>query len=105
IFQHEFNSNLINKTIYLKFTSFNGLQQKEQTLDEVTAYSHTLNGGRPSGVKGLSLQSPFVGSSFKVQWQFAAGAQGYIVQVSSGSTLLRTIETTSAEYTYSMEEA
>ncbi|MDR8330516.1 hypothetical protein FPK73_21765, partial [Acinetobacter baumannii] len=77
IFQHEFNSNLINKTIYLKFTSFNGLQQKEQTLDEVTAYSHTLNGGRPSGVKGLSLQSPFVGSSFKVQWQFAAGAQGY----------------------------
>ncbi|MGQ1112009.1 phage tail protein [Acinetobacter baumannii] len=105
IFQHEFNSNLINKTLYLKFTSFNGLQQKEQTLDEVTAYSHTLNGGRPSGVKGLSLQSPFVGSSFKVQWQFAAGAQGYIVQVSSGSTLLRTIETTSAEYTYSMEEA
>lgn len=105
IFQHEFNSNLINKTLYLKFTSFNGLQQKEQTLDEVTAYSHTLNGGRPSGVKGLSLQSPFVGSSFKVQWQFAAGAQGYIVQVLSGSTLLRTIETTSAEYTYSMEEA
>ncbi|MFX6540514.1 hypothetical protein ABTG54_20800, partial [Acinetobacter baumannii] len=38
IFQHEFNSNLINKTLYLKFTSFNGLQQKEQTLDEVTAY-------------------------------------------------------------------
>lgn len=105
IFQHEFNSNLIDKTIYLKFTSFNGLQQKEQTLDEVTAYSHTLNGGRPSGVEGLSLQSPFVGSSFKVQWQFAAGAQGYIVQVLSGSTLLRTIETTSAEYTYSMEEA
>lgn len=105
IFQHEFNSNLIDKTIYLKFTSFNGLQQKEQTLDEVTAYSHTLNGGRPSGVKGLSLQSPFVGSSFKVQWQFATGAQGYIVQVLSGSTLLRTIETTSAEYTYSMEEA
>ncbi|MDC5530298.1 phage tail protein [Acinetobacter baumannii] len=105
IFQHEFNSNLIDKTIYLKFTSFNGLQQKEQTLDEVTAYSHTLNGGRPSGVKGLSLQSPFAGSSFKVQWQFAAGAQGYIVQVLSGSTLLRTIETTSAEYTYSMEEA
>ncbi|WP_042065227.1 phage tail protein, partial [Acinetobacter soli] len=105
IFQHEFNSNLIDKTIYLKFTSFNGLQQKEQTLDEVTAYSHTLNGGRPSGVRGLSLQSPFVGTSFKAQWQFAAGAQGYIVQVLSGSTLLRTIETTSAEYTYSMEEA
>lgn len=105
IFQHEFNSNLIDKTIYLKFTSFNGLQQKEQTLDEVTAYSHTLNGGRPSGVKGLSLQSPFIGTSFKVQWQPAAGALGYIVQILSGSMLLRTVETTSADYSYSMEEA
>ncbi len=32
----------------------------KQTLDEVTAYSYTLSGGRPAGVKGLSLQSPFV---------------------------------------------
>lgn len=105
IFQHEFNSNLIDKTIYLKFTSFNGLQQKEQTLDEVTAYSHTLNGGRPSGVKGLSLQSPFVGMSFKVQWQPAYGAEGYLVQILSGSQLLRTVETTSTDYSYSMDEA
>ncbi|MFY2513945.1 fibronectin type III domain-containing protein, partial [Acinetobacter soli] len=105
IFQHEFNSNLIDKTIYLKFTSFNGLQQKEQTLDEVTAYSHTLNGGRPSGVKGLSLQSPFVGTSFKVQWQPATGAEGYLVQILSGSQLLRAIETTSTDYSYSMDEA
>ena len=105
IFQHEFNSNLIDKTIYLKFTSFNGLQQKEQTLDEVTAYSHTLNGGRPSGVKGLSLQSPFVGTSFKVQWQPAYGAEGYLVQILSGSMLLRTVETTSTDYSYSMDEA
>lgn len=105
IFQHEFNSNLIDKTIYLKFTSFNGLQQKEQTLDEVTAYSHTLNGGRPSGVKGLSLQSPFVGISFKVQWQPAYGAEGYVVQILSGSQLLRTVETTSTDYSYSMDEA
>ncbi|MEQ1324996.1 phage tail protein [Acinetobacter soli] len=105
IFQHEFNSNLIDKTIYLKFTSFNGLQQKEQTLDEVTAYSHTLNGGRPSGVKGLSLQSPFVGTSFKVQWQPAYGAECYVVQILSGSQLLRTVETTSTDYSYSMDEA
>lgn len=105
IFQHEFNSNLIDKTIYLKFTSFNGLQQKEQTLDEVTAYSHTLNGGRPSGVKGLSLQSPFVGMSFKVQWQPAYGAESYVVQILSGSQLLRTVETPSTDYSYSMDEA
>ncbi|WP_457794990.1 phage tail protein [Acinetobacter baumannii] len=105
IFEYDFNSNLIDKTIYLKFTSFNGLQQKEQTLDEVTAYSHTLNGGRPSGVKGLSLQSPFVGMSFKVQWQPAYGAESYVVQILSGSQLLRTVETTSTDYSYSMDEA
>ena len=56
-------------------------------------YSHTLNGGRPSGVKGLSLQSPFVGMSFKVQWQPAYGAESYVVQILSGSQLLRTVET------------
>lgn len=55
IFEYDFNPNMIDKQIYLKFTSFNGLEQKEETLDEVTAYSYTINGGRPAGVKGLSL--------------------------------------------------
>gem|GEM_PF-2427845 len=105
IFEYEFNQNLIGKQAYLKFTSFNGLEQKEQSLDEVTAYSHTISGGTPSGVKGLSLQSTFVGTSFKVQWQNTAGASGYIVQILSGGTLLRTVDTTNTDYSYSMEEA
>ncbi|WP_119048133.1 phage tail protein [Acinetobacter pittii] len=105
IFEYDFNSNMVGKQIYLKFTSFNGLQQKEQTLDEVTAYSYTLNGGRPAGVKGLSLQSAFEGTSFKVQWQSAAGATGYIVQIWSNGVLLRTVDTTNTDYSYSMDEA
>lgn len=105
IFEYDFNSNMIGKQIYLKFTSFNGLQQKEQTLDEVAAYSYTINGGRPTSVKGLSLQSAFVGTSFKVQWQPVLGGSGYIVQILSGGLLLRTVETTNTDYSYSMEEA
>lgn len=105
IFEYDFNSNMIGKQIYLKFTSFNGLEQKEETLDEVTAYTYTINGGRPAGVKGLSLQSAFIGTSFKVQWQPAAGASGYVVQILSGGVLLRTVETTNTDYSYSMEEA
>lgn len=105
IFQHDFNTNMIGKSIYLKFTSFNGIQQKEETLDEVTAYSYTINGGRPASIKGLSLQSPFVGTSFKVQWQSAAGATGYIVQIWSNGVLLRTVDTTNTDYSYSMDEA
>ncbi|WP_297423943.1 phage tail protein [uncultured Acinetobacter sp.] len=105
IFEYEFNANLVGKEVYLKFTSFNGLEQKEETLDEVTAYSYTVNGGRPAGVRGLSLQSAFVGTSFKVQWQPAAGASGYVVQIRSGGVLLRTVETTNTDYSYSMEEA
>lgn len=105
IFEHSFNKNLIGKQIHLKFTSFNGLQQQEQTLDEVTAYSYTLVGGKPTGVKGLSLQSPFIGTSFKVQWQTVVGASGYVVQVLSNGILLREVQTTNTDYSYSLEEA
>lgn len=105
IFEHAYNQNLIGNQIFLKFTSFNGLEQKEQTLDEVSAYSYTLTGGRPSGVKGLSLQSPFVGTSFKVQWQSVSGATGYVVQILSSGILLREVETTNSDYSYSIEEA
>ena len=105
IFEYDFNPNMIDKQIYLKFTSFNGLEQKEETLDEVTAYSYTINGGRPTGVKGLSLQSAFEAMSFKAQWQSAAGATGYIVQIMSGGVLLREVETTNTDYSYSMDEA
>ncbi|WP_151836704.1 phage tail protein [Acinetobacter johnsonii] len=105
IFEYDFNPNMIDKQIYLKFTSFNGLEQKEETLDEVTAYSYTINGGHPTGVKGLSLQSAFEAMSFKAQWQSAAGATGYIVQIMSGGVLLREVETTNTDYSYSMDEA
>lgn len=105
IFKYTVNKNLIGKTIFLKFTSFNGLQAKEQTLDEVTAYSYTLNGGKPSGVLGLSLQSAFVGTSFKVQWQEVIGASKYIVQIWSDGVLLRTVDTTNTDYSYTLEEA
>ena len=71
----------------------------------MTAYSYTINGGRPTGVKGLSLQSAFEAMSFKAQWQSAAGATGYIVQIMSGGVLLREVETTNTDYSYSMDEA
>lgn len=105
IFEYDFNQNMIDKQIYLKFTSFNGLQQKEQGLDEVTAYSYTVTGGRPSGVRGLSLQSPFVGTTFKAQWQSSTGATGYRVQIMSDGVLLREVDTTNTDYSYSIEEA
>ncbi len=105
IFEYDFNVNMVGKQIYLKFTSFNGLEQKEQTLDEVTAYSHTINGGRPSGVKGLSLQSAFEGTSFKIQWQSASGATGYVVEIWSNGVMLREVETTNTDYSYSIDEA
>ncbi|AOA58284.1 phage tail protein [Acinetobacter larvae] len=105
IFEYSINSNLIGKRIYLKFTSFNGLQQKEQSLDEVSAYSYTVKGGKPAGVKGLSLQSPFLGTSFKVQWLSATGAIGYAVQVWSNGRMLREVDAANLDYSYSIEEA
>ncbi|EKU67748.1 putative phage tail protein, partial [Acinetobacter pittii] len=105
IFKYPYNEGLVDKQFFLKFTSFNGLERKEQTLDEVTAYSYTLSGGRPAGVKGLSLQSPFVGTTFKVQWQSSTGADGYRVQVWSNGAKIREVNTTNTDYSYSIEEA
>lgn len=105
IFKYPYNDGLVEKQIFLKFTSFNGLERKEQALDEVTAYSYTLSGGRPAGVKGLSLQSPFVGTTFKVQWQTSTGADGYRVQVWSNGAMIRQVDTTNTDYSYSIEEA
>lgn len=105
IFKYPYNDGLVEKQIFLKFTSFNGLERKEQTLDGVTAYSYTLSGGRPAGVKGLSLQSPFVGTTFKVQWQTSTGADGYRVQVWSNGAMIRQVDTTNTDYSYSIEEA
>ncbi len=80
-------------------------EEEEALLDEVTAYSYTLNGGKPSGIKGLSLQSPFVGTTFKVQWQTSSGVTGYRVQIWSNGVMLREVDTTNSDYSYSIEEA
>ena len=105
IFKYTYHKGLDGKQIYFKFTSFNGLQQKEQTLDEVSAYIYTLNGGKPASVEGLSLQSPFIGTSFKSQWMSSAGATLYHVQILSNASLKRAVTTTNTDYSYGIEEA
>lgn len=105
IFQYEFNQNIVGKQIYLKFTSFNGLQKKEETLDEVTAYNYLLRGGVTASVKGLSLQTPFEGTSFKVQWQSTLGATGYQVEILANGKVLRSLSVNANEYTYSLDDA
>lgn len=105
IFKYTYDSALDGRQIFFKFTSFNGLQEKVQALEDVQSYSYTLNGGAPASVQDLTLQSPFVGSSFKVQWARSVGATKYHVQVLEGSTLKRAITTTNTDYSYTTEEA
>ena len=105
IFKYPYNEGLNGKQLYFKFTSFNGLQQREQTLDEVPSYAYTLNGGQPASVKGLSIQSEFIGTSFKSQWLSTAGATTYHVQIYSDASLKRAVVTTNTDYSYSIEEA
>lgn len=49
IFQYSFDPSLAGKTIYFKFTSFNLLQNQEQSLADVVAY--------PYMVKGINLSA------------------------------------------------
>jgi hypothetical protein len=44
VFAWQFDSSQIGKTIYLKFTSFNLIQQSEQNLADVVAYPYTITG-------------------------------------------------------------
>lgn len=105
IFNAQVNKNLVGKTIYLKFTSFNTLERKHEDLADVPAYSYTLVGGSPSGPTSLSLISPFTGNSFAVQWSFVSGASGYVVQILSDGILRRESEVTSTSYSYDYQDA
>lgn len=100
VFNAQVNKNLVGKTIYLKFTSFNTLERKHEQLADVTAYSYTLVGGAPGGPSGLSLVTPFTGSSFTMQWSFVSGASSYMVQILSNGVLRREVEITSTSYSY-----
>lgn len=105
IFNAAVNKNLIGKTIYLKFTSFNSLERKHEQLADVAAYSYTLVGGAPGGPAGLSLVAPFNGNSFTVQWSFVSGASSYVVQILSDGVVRREVEVTSTSYSYGYQDA
>ncbi len=105
IFKYAYDKSLIGKTINLKFTSFNAVLGSEQSLSDVASYSYLLTGGQPEGVANLSLQAPFIGTSFKVQWSSAAGASSYTVKILASSVLIREFTTTSTEFSYSLEDA
>lgn len=44
IFQYSFDPSLAGKTVYFKFTSFNLLQNQEQSLADVVAYPYVIDG-------------------------------------------------------------
>lgn len=106
IFKHPIdNLGMIGQTLYVKFLSFNGLGQRQQLLPDVTAYSYLLQGGMPSGVSGLSLQSPWVGTSFTVQWAAVTGSTSYTVEVRNGALVLRSVSVAAPLFTYTLEDA
>ncbi|MBU2701187.1 hypothetical protein Ga0466249_002301 [Sporomusaceae bacterium BoRhaA] len=64
VFKYQFVDVNIGQTIYVKLTSFNVFGQKEQTLDEVTPYTHTLtNNG-----KGSTNSYTFTQSTASTVW-------------------------------------
>ncbi len=105
IFKYPYDKSLIGTTISLKFTSFNSVLGMEQALSEVEAYSYALSGGAPQGPADLALQSPWVGLSFTTQWSGSVGADSYNVNVVYAGTTIRTVSTTSTQFTYAISDA
>lgn len=61
----------------------------------------------PSNVKGLALVSPFVGRQMSVQWEQVINANYYEVEVYdvTASRVLRTVNTTSINFSYTSDDA
>lgn len=105
IFKHPYNPKFyLNKQIYFKFTSFNGLQQNEQSLDEVAAYTYTVTGGILSSVI-VTLQEAFTGKNFTINWSLASGATAYLVEVLLNGVVKRSATVTAATFTYDNDQA
>lgn len=61
----------------------------------------------PNNVTGLTLQSPFVGVSAKIQWNPVGTATSYVVQTirASDDSVLRETEVLNTTFTYSNDQA
>ncbi len=105
IFKFQAQTATVGSIIHLKFTSFNAYGQAEESLANVTAYTHTVNGGLPSGPANLALQTAFVGLSFTAQWSAEPGATGYDVELWSGGVMKQTFTTTSTQLSYTLDQA
>ena len=105
IFRYPYNHKFyLNKQLYFKFTSFNGLQQNEQSLDEVAAYTYTVTGGILSAVI-VTLQEAFTGKNFTINWSLANGATAYLVEVLLNGVVKRSATVTAATFTYDVDQA
>ena len=105
IFKYASATIRVGSTVHLKFTSFNTYGMAEENLADVTAYTHIINGGLPSGPANLALQMPFTGLSFTAQWSAEAGATGYDVELWAGGVMRSTFTTTATQLTYSLNDA
>jgi hypothetical protein len=105
IYKQSLAANLVGKTLYFKFTSFNLWGQAEENLADVNTYTHIVTGGLPSGPANLGLQLPFTGLNFTAQWTAVAGAAFYDVDVWAGGVLRHVITTTATQFSYSLADA
>lgn len=97
MFRYEYTPDMVGKTIYLKFTSFNIYGGGTQDLAGVTEYQYTIQGpiGSPANVTGFGYS--FQGINTKLSWTRIAGDKRYIeyeirqgVSWEAGSTIART---------------
>lgn len=90
-------------TLYVRVAGINLAAGPWTTWTGTVGAAETL----PGAVTGLSLQSPFVGTFVRIQWNAVLIAQGYTVKVyqDAGATLKRTVSVTDLTYSYSVEDA
>ncbi len=82
IFQYSYDPSLAGKTIYLKFLSFNNVQQRKQTLEEVEPLQYEVGG--INAATNMTVDAILAGQTATIRIYSTAGGPG-----TSGSVTLK----------------
>jgi hypothetical protein len=103
-FAYNYNTDLIGETLYIKLRSFNKFGANAQDLSTITPTLYQIKGAPLGVVSGLVLESAFSGLVFAAKWDAYPGAQSYDLELWSGGSLRKSLNTVDTRFSATIEQ-